>query len=340
MTESLDEGMRGMGDVADYDDWADETPDTAAARGHKALTAALNDLAGDAVEGCVLEQVILYGTYTDYRGGYAGNLRRTVKPDELRAVLRERDELAEKLAIATRVIASFEAHHAAGLEHERARTAAWHDEAETLRVTAAQQAETIKNFRAAASTGVDLIRYLPGVTEDGRLALWYTDCAEDPARDDSDPIWTEDDAAEQVTELCLANLVTIAEQHERQHHADERRDPDPLEASDAWSRAQSDDRRARMQVEADLRAARDMLRRPDDRQSQTQGPQTFSTLFTPVGRNDDTHFSPGYQGEIPNHLGRAADCVFAECRLAQARREAAADIQQITAELFTGQDTE
>jgi hypothetical protein len=40
------------------------------------------------------------------------------------------------------------------------------------------------------------------------------------------------------------------------------RDPDPLEASDAWSRAQADDEQAAQQVEADLRAARDMLRKP------------------------------------------------------------------------------
>jgi hypothetical protein len=67
----------------------------------------------------------------------------------------------------------------------------------------------------------DLIRYLPGVTEDGRLALWCTDCAENPGAPNSDPFWTDADAAEQVTELCLADLVAIAEQHEREHHADE-----------------------------------------------------------------------------------------------------------------------
>lgn len=70
------------------------------------------------------------------------------------------------------------------------------------------------------STSVDLIRYLPGVTEDGRLALWCTDCAENPGADNSDPFWTDADAAEQVTEVCLANLVAIAEEHEQKHHAD------------------------------------------------------------------------------------------------------------------------
>jgi hypothetical protein len=67
----------------------------------------------------------------------------------------------------------------------------------------------------------DLTRYLPGNDAAGRLALWCTDCAELPHAEDSDPIWTEDDASEQVTELCLANLVAIAEQHEAEHHADE-----------------------------------------------------------------------------------------------------------------------
>jgi hypothetical protein len=65
------------------------TPDTPAGRGISALTAALADLAADAVEGCTLERVILYGTYTDGRSGYAGTARRTIAPDELRAVLRE-----------------------------------------------------------------------------------------------------------------------------------------------------------------------------------------------------------------------------------------------------------
>ncbi len=67
----------------------------------------------------------------------------------------------------------------------------------------------------------DLTRYLPGVTEDGHLAIWCTDCAEHPHADDSDPIWTDADAAQQVTELCLANLVAIAEQHEHEHHTQE-----------------------------------------------------------------------------------------------------------------------
>jgi hypothetical protein len=63
----------------------------------------------------------------------------------------------------------------------------------------------------------DLTRYPIGRDLDGRLTLWCTDCNADPIEDT--PIWTEDDAAEQVTELCLANLVAIAERHEAERHA-------------------------------------------------------------------------------------------------------------------------
>jgi hypothetical protein len=73
----------------------------------------------------------------------------------------------------------------------------------------------------------DLTRYPIGNDGAGRIALWCNDCEviggiDDAANHiDNAPIWTEDDAAEQVTELCLANLVAIAEEHEREHHADE-----------------------------------------------------------------------------------------------------------------------
>jgi hypothetical protein len=129
MTESLDENMRGMGDPADYDAWARETPApaaerlellpdyspivmmeptarTPAARGTSALTTALADLTADAAEGSTLEQVVVYGTYTDGRSGYAGNLRRTIAPNDLRELLDERRDLADKLAAATRAVAS------------------------------------------------------------------------------------------------------------------------------------------------------------------------------------------------------------------------------------------
>jgi hypothetical protein len=72
------------------------TPDTPAGRGVSALAAALADLAADAVEGCTLERVILYGLYTDGRSGYAGTARRTITPDELRAVLDENQRLTRE----------------------------------------------------------------------------------------------------------------------------------------------------------------------------------------------------------------------------------------------------
>lgn len=75
----------------------------------------------------------------------------------------------------------------------------------------------------------DLTRYLLGSDSAGRLALWCADCEVIGGIDDAGshiddaPIWTEDDAAEQVTELCLANLVAIADRHETEHHAEESR---------------------------------------------------------------------------------------------------------------------
>lgn len=75
------------------------TDDTPAGRGTRALTTALADLTADAVEGCTLEQVILYGLYTDGRSGYAGDLRRTIKPDDLRAVLAENARLTKELRV-------------------------------------------------------------------------------------------------------------------------------------------------------------------------------------------------------------------------------------------------
>ena len=67
----------------------------------------------------------------------------------------------------------------------------------------------------------DLTRYLPGILGGDRLALRCTDCeCDSPAcRSWGHEFWTEGDAAEQVTELCLANLVAIAEVHEAEQHA-------------------------------------------------------------------------------------------------------------------------
>lgn len=58
----------------------------------------------------------------------------------------------------------------------------------------------------------DYTRYEPGNDEVGRLGLWCIDC------NPRTPIWTEDDAAEQVTAIGLANLIAIADEHEAQRH--------------------------------------------------------------------------------------------------------------------------
>lgn len=73
------------------------TDDTSAGRGTHALTTALADLTADAVEECTLEQVILYGLYTDGRSGYAGDLRRTIKPDDLHALLAENQAMRDAI---------------------------------------------------------------------------------------------------------------------------------------------------------------------------------------------------------------------------------------------------
>lgn len=97
----------------------------------------------------------------------------------------------------------------------------------------------------------DLTRYPIGNDSAGRITLWCNDCPTPTPRIELLPIWNQDDAAEQVTELCLANLVAIAEEHERQHHpydpyegltiADV--DPDALadgEEADRWADAEHD----------------------------------------------------------------------------------------------------
>lgn len=48
----------------------------------------------------------------------------------------------------------------------------------------------------------------------------------------------------------------------------------------------------------------------------------------------DRHFSPGYEGEIPNHLGAFETCPMPACVTSRRQHEAAADIQQITSEMF------
>lgn len=100
-------------------------------------------------------------------------------------------------------------------------------------VQGAAQTSTEQGARA------DLTRYPIG-THRGRLALWCTDDG-DPANPLAPmPFWTEADAAEQATELCLANLVAIAAEHERKYHADD--DPDGTDAPRApWLIEAGDD---------------------------------------------------------------------------------------------------
>lgn len=52
------------------------------------------------------------------------------------------------------------------------------------------------------------------------------------------------------------------------------------------------------------------------------------------GAQAQRHFSPGYSGEIPDHLGAFETCPMPACAKSRAQHEAAADIQQLTAGLF------
>lgn len=48
------------------------------------------------------------------------------------------------------------------------------------------------------------------------------------------------------------------------------------------------------------------------------------------------HFSPGYAGEKPDHLGAFETCPMPACATSRREHEAAGDIQQITSELRVG----
>jgi hypothetical protein len=62
----------------------------------------------------------------------------------------------------------------------------------------------------------DYTRYEPGNDGVGRLAIFCIDCGTE-ANDVA--IWTEDDTAEQVTPLSLANWIAHADEHEALEHA-------------------------------------------------------------------------------------------------------------------------
>jgi hypothetical protein len=71
----------------------------------------------------------------------------------------------------------------------------------------------------------DYTRYRADV-EAGRLAIWCQDC---PSADDK---WSEltiwQDDGEQVTPICVANLIAHADEHETEHHAEK---PKPKRAA-------------------------------------------------------------------------------------------------------------
>lgn len=57
-------------------------------------------------------------------------------------------------------------------------------------------------------------------------------------------------------------------------------------------------------------------------------------LRTPTPSRTDLHFSPGYEGETPDHGGVFETCPMPACVTSRRQHEAAAEIQAITAELF------
>jgi hypothetical protein len=121
----------------------------------------------------------------------------------------------------------------------------------------------------------------------------------------------------------IANALAAVETHLAGVGAE--RAPDPLEASDSWSRAQAHDEQAAQQVEADLRAARDMFRRPESLLEAARR----ELLIGP-------HCAPDQ--DVPTHLGPGATCFDPACVKAREQHEAAADIQHLTAELFADKE--
>jgi len=240
------------------------TDDGPGARGIAALTAALTYLIAGTDEGCTLEQIILHGTYTDGRSGYAGTARRTITPNELRAVLAEHKAMRDAI------------------------TRLW-----KLELHAVGHTWMVAN--------TDLARALHG----------------HPVLDEI--------AAEAVTRALPDMLAVLP----RTSH-----EPVPL--------ALRYD-----QAEKDLRAARDTLRKPDDTRERLPLEDPGATLYlqdpatghaTPLAVRPVRHFSPGYEGEIPNHIGAEATCPMPDCAKARAQHEAAADIQDLTYELFRTED--
>lgn len=62
----------------------------------------------------------------------------------------------------------------------------------------------------------DYTAYLPGIDENERLAIFCEDC-----NIAQDTIWTDAEAAKQVTPISVANFIAICDEHHREHHAGE-----------------------------------------------------------------------------------------------------------------------
>lgn len=274
-----------MTEQPDYDAGARETPDSPAARALAALTTALHDLTADAIEGCAIERVYLYGTYTDQRSGYIGDLRRAVEPDGLRALIAEHQRLIKELRV------------------YRLRCAS----AEQLFAQANRQVERLQawlclcaDWPPATSNPACIVHGDPRTPRVSTRA-WAEAFEKLQLRIHRDFNFDAGECAPPEGETALRmmdDLVTFANECDPERHAAE------LAAN------------AQAEIQADLRAARDMIHRPDDR-----------------------HRSPGYNGEKPDHHGPFETCAMPACATSRAQHEAVADIQDLTYELFAQRDT-
>jgi hypothetical protein len=99
-----------------------------------------------------------------------------------------------------------------------AEPAVWASSSEALdRYTAASAAlgtpDPIQILPVAPSfERTDYTRYLPGVDETGRAAIWCTDCTV------QEPIWTAAEETEMVVPISIAHYIGICDAHEREHH--------------------------------------------------------------------------------------------------------------------------
>jgi plasmid stabilization system protein ParE len=117
------------------------------------LAKILDDLEADAVEGCTLETVVLYGTYTDGRGGYAGNLRRSLTPSDLRAIATGNAELRARLdQLTDRVVTAEEKNQDdTGLARENTELRRQLADTPTSEAAVAKLREWVPDYEAGAS---------------------------------------------------------------------------------------------------------------------------------------------------------------------------------------------